>query len=75
MASLEGVRPASRERWLGIDEAAGIVGMPVVTLRRAIERAARKKPDGAIEARFDGLVARKLGRRWRVWLGAAWTSP
>jgi len=62
-------------RWMGIDDAAGILGVPVVSLRRTIERNARKQPEGSIEARVDGVVARKLGRLWRVALDPAWLKP
>ena len=31
--------------------------------------------DGHVVADVDGIVARKLGRTWRVWLGAGWRSP
>ena len=66
----EGLSP-----WLGVHEAAFFLGLPVVTLRRSLERAARRCDDGAIEARVDGVVARKFGRLWRVRLGGGWLSP
>jgi hypothetical protein len=62
-------------RWMGIDEAAHILGVPVVSLRRTIERNARKHPNGSVDARVDGIVARKLGRLWRVVLDPAWMRP
>jgi hypothetical protein len=62
-------------RWMGVEDAASILGVPVVSLRRTIERNARKRPDGSVEARVDGIVARKLGRLWRVTLDPAWMKP
>ena len=62
-------------RWMGIEDAAGILGVPVVSLRRTLERHATKGPDGSVEARVDGIVARKLGRLWRVALDPAWMKP
>jgi len=59
--------------WLSVHQAAGALGVPIITLRRAIERNARRSPHGGIEASFDGLVARKLQRRWRVRIDPAWT--
>lgn len=61
-------------RWLSVREAALLLGFAVVSLRRAIERHARRAPDGGTEASFDGIRAKKLGRTWRVLLSAAWTS-
>ncbi len=61
--------------WIGVDEAAEILGVPVITLRRAIERNARRLPDGSITSSADGVRARKFGRRWRVTLDAAWLEP
>lgn len=63
------------KRWMSVREAAAVLGFAVVSLRRAIERHARRAPDGGIEASFDGLRARKLGRTWRVQLGSRWTAP
>jgi len=59
-------------RWLGIPRAAPIIGMTDGALRRAIERRARRRYDGSLEAVFDGIRARKLGGRWRVLIGDAW---
>ncbi len=61
--------------WTSVEGAAGIVGVTPLALRRSIERNARRLPDGSIEARLDGIVARKLGRRWRVALSTRWTNP
>lgn len=61
-------------RWITVREAADVLGFTPVSLRRAIERNARQAADGGIEARFDGLCAKKLGRTWRVLLSSAWTA-
>jgi hypothetical protein len=75
------VRPCERKAepkkqpascWMSVDEAAAILGVPTVTFRRAIERNARKRPDGGIDAKIDGVTARKWGRLWRVLLDADW---
>lgn len=62
-------------RWMSVAVAAAVVGYDAISLRRAIARHARKNADGAIEASFDGIVARKLGNTWRVWLSPAWRKP
>lgn len=61
-------------RWISIREAADILGYGAVSMRRLIERNARRVADGGIEANVDGVRARKIGRTWRVQLGAAWSS-
>lgn len=61
--------------WMAIEEAAKLLGVSVVTLRRSIERKARKDSAGTVTARLDGIIARKLGRVWRVWLDAGWMHP
>lgn len=62
-------------QWTSLPAAAEALGLHVLTLRRAVERNARKAPDGAVEANFDGVRARKFGRCWRVSVGAGWTTP
>jgi hypothetical protein len=57
------------------EQAAAFLGLPVVTLRRALERNARTTPEGATVAHVDGVTARKLGRLWRVWLDRGWLAP
>lgn len=61
-----------RNEWMSVRAAATMLGFTAVSLRRAIERNARRSVDGTIEASFDGLRARKLGRTWRVQLSDAW---
>lgn len=60
------------DTWMGVAEAASILGMSIVTLRRSIERNAREESDGAVMAHLDGITARKLGRLWRVRLDGKW---
>jgi len=59
-------------RWMRLDDAARILGVNVVTLRRAVERHTRRDPDGRLYAEFDGVHARKLGRHWRLLLDPCW---
>jgi len=61
-------------RWRSVEDAAAFLGMPVRVLRQTIASKARTE-GGRTEAHLDGIIARKLGRRWRVWLGAQWTTP
>ena len=60
--------------WTSVREAARVLGFGVVSLRRVLERHARRVDDGGVEANVDGLRARKFGRSWRVQLSDAWTS-
>jgi hypothetical protein len=57
-----------------VDDAARILGVNVVTLRRSIERNARRDTEGRVHAEFDGIRARKLGRLWRVFLDPCWSA-
>lgn len=68
-------RGASRRRWLTVRDAAAHLGYGVVSLRRLLDRHARRAPDGGVEAALDGLIGKKLGRSWRVTLGARWRPP
>jgi hypothetical protein len=61
--------------WTSVATAAEFLGVPLLSLRRMIERNAKKGKDGSIESRRDGITARKLGRLWRVRLDPAWTKP
>ena len=75
----EGARPTESEdesalRWRSVEDAAAFLGMPVRVLRQTIASKARTE-SGRTEAHLDGIIARKLGRRWRVWLSAQWTAP
>ena len=60
--------------WLTTAEAAARLRQSEVTLRRRLARHAQVTPDGIL-ARVDGLVARKSGSRWLIWLGSAWSLP
>jgi hypothetical protein len=60
---------------LSIDEAAAILRVPVVTLRRAVERNAGRGSDGCTTSATDGIRARKFDRRWRVALDSQWLDP
>jgi hypothetical protein len=62
-------------RWLPLRDAALILGESADALRKRCERKPAKGADGAVEAKFDGIVARKLGGRWRVFLSAEWAQP
>lgn len=61
-------------RWAPLDEAAAVLGVPLRTLRQSLTRHSRRTGD-VIEARVDGVVARKTCGRWRVWLGPEWLNP
>ena len=61
--------------WMTVEQAAAFLSLPVVTLRRSLERNARTTPEGATVAHVDGVMARKLGRLWRVWLDPGWLAP
>ena len=61
-------------RWMNVSDAAEVLGLEAVSLRRALERNARRATDGAIEARIDGVVGRKFGRLWRVCLADGWLA-
>jgi hypothetical protein len=60
--------------WLTTAEAAARLRQSEVTLRRRLARHARVTPDGVV-AHVDGLIARKSGSRWLIWLGSAWSLP
>lgn len=66
--------PLEAGRWRSTDEAAAFLGMPVRVLRDGLTEHARVA-GGVIEARWNGIVGRKVGRRWKVWLSESWTSP
>jgi hypothetical protein len=67
--------PASPNTWTSVAQAAAYLGISDVTLRRALDRCARRDEAGGIVAERDGVVARKFGRTWRVWLDAGWVRP
>jgi len=61
-------------RWRTTKEAAPFLGMSERVLRDTLAERARPLGDFT-EARFDGIVGRKLTRRWKVWLSDKWLSP
>jgi len=63
-----------RARWRSTEDAALFLGMPVRVLRDALTEHA-KAAGGVVEARWNGILARRIGRRWKVWLSEAWTAP
>jgi hypothetical protein len=65
---------AAQIRWLSLVAAADFFGLKPDALRRTIERRARLAADGVLEAAFDSIRARKFAGRWRIAVGAAWSS-
>lgn len=66
--------PPATSQWLRLSEAARLLSMSEDGLRKALERRAVLAPDGVVEAEMDGVRGRKLGRGWRVRLGARWVA-
>lgn len=62
------------EQWMSLAAAADRLGESYDGFLKRIERAARRAPDGGIEAEISGVRARKLGRSWKVRLSERWTS-
>jgi hypothetical protein len=52
-----------------VEHAAAYLDLTPDALRKALERRARRGPDGAVVAELDGVLGRKLGRQWRIQLG------
>jgi hypothetical protein len=69
------LRVARAGPWASVEHAAAFLDVPPVTLRRMLERHARRGEDGRIMATVDGITARKLGRAWRVLLDEDWRNP
>lgn len=61
--------------WRGVESAAALLGVPPRTLRRALDRNAKRAEGGAVTSETDGVRARKFGRLWRVWLDPGWLNP
>jgi len=57
---------------VSVRSAARFLDLTTGALRRTLERRAMRTDDGSVEARFDGVHARKLGRLWRVRFSEAW---
>lgn len=62
-------------RWITVEEASAFLQVSPEALRARLRRAARRAPDGGIEADVDGMRGRKLGASWRITFGARWTEP
>lgn len=58
--------------WLALTRAAHVIDMSAHALRRRCERHAHVGEDGVIEAVFDGIRARKIGRLWRIAFSREW---
>jgi hypothetical protein len=71
------IKVASIEKtpWMSVADAAAILGMREITLRRTLERHSRRRPDGSVTAFVDGIQARKFQRQWRVALDWNWLEP
>ena len=70
--STDANKGATAPAWLTVAAAAPILDYEPVSLRRLLDRHARRTADGGVEAVVDGVVGRKIGRSWRVQLSAAW---
>jgi hypothetical protein len=64
-----------RAVWLSVDRAAAMLDVSPEALAKRLARAARKAPDGVVEASVDGVTGRKFGRVWRVHLSERWAAP
>lgn len=61
--------------WLSLERAADFLGEPSTeALRKKLDRNSIRTKDGAVEANFDGLCARKFRRLWKVRLSSRWTE-
>ena len=69
------IRTTGTSSWMSTCEAAAILGVREITLRRTLERNARRRPDGTITATVDGVQARKFQRQWRISLDHIWLEP
>lgn len=67
-------RSTGQPTWLGIPRAAELLDEEPESLRKKLERVARKGADGQIESDLSGLRGRKLGRLWKVQIPAGWAS-
>lgn len=68
----ETTRPTGQPIWLGIPRAAELLDEEPESLRKKLERAARRGPDEQIESDINGLRGRKLGRLWKVLIPPGW---
>ena len=61
-------------QWYPLRDAAAILSVSPDALRKQLERRVQRANDGGIEARLDGVRARKFANRWRVSFGKPWTE-
>lgn len=61
-----------KSTWVSLARAAQFLGESPESLRKKLVRASRKTADGVVEAEFDGIKARKLGRNWKVRFSSGW---
>jgi hypothetical protein len=66
---------SDRALWLGIQRAAELLDEDPESLRKKLERAARRTSDGHVESEIDGVRGRKFARLWKVQLPPGWASP
>lgn len=64
-----------RSQWMTVEEAAAIISVSAIRLRRNIQRHARRMPGGLVVSATDGVHARKLGSKWQVALDSMWLDP
>lgn len=69
------VRAKASVSWMSVERVALILDVNPTTFRRHLERNVMPTDDGSHEARFDGIIGRKIGGRWRVHLGDKWLAP
>ena len=60
--------------WMTVEQGAVVLAMSSEALRRSLERKAVRAPDGGVEASWDGIRGRKIGRLWRVTLSERWMN-
>ncbi len=66
---------SDRALWLGIQRAAELLDEDPESLRKKLERAAKRTPEGHVESEIDGVRGRKFARLWKVQLPPGWASP
>ncbi len=69
MASSPRGKAGPESTWISLNQAAPHLGLSADALRKRLERNTRRNVDGRLEARVDGIWAKKWGTSWRVRLG------
>lgn len=64
----------TKNTWCSVERAARLLDIHPTTLKRHLENNVYRAVDGGTEARFDGILARKLGGRWKLLLGPLWVD-